>query len=539
MKLAKSCAVAMAILSPALLMGTTYYASPSEGLDSTNDCLTRETAGNLKTAIDTAVKSADNEVVLLSGTYDCTPYATKTSYVNLRPTPFCFGNQNDTAEAYAINVRSESGNPADTILMGGGEGVQCSLLYFGKSGATNHLTGITIKDFFARGHATADKQNYAGGAISQYRGTTFVSNCVFTSNGFLSPSGSGDTGGGAIFVNAGTFKCFDSLFEGNYAKSTKGPADGGAVFFYHTVYTNELRRCRFIGNFVSGDNAYGNYGGAVWNATDSVRSGIVRAYDCLFKDNYSTKGKNTAGGAIRNVECYGSRFDNNYATKNNGTTGIGSNAAFYDCVFENSTNEMFMLYSVKTVERCTFRKCRRIGTGLTFKNCLADTCYIHGGANNAWSIFDNSTLINCTIVNSGGTCTRSDWQAAPAYDCTIVNCVFSGNTNMTNKGTRGYDISFGTANMTCSNTFYRAIYKNNTDLVNCTIITNAARQLRFKGTGDHPYAIKRNSDLVGAGIASMWSDSDADIIGKPRLRDGECDVGCYQYWDTSFHLRLR
>jgi len=48
---------------------------------------------------------------------------------------------------------------------------------------------------------------------------------------------------------------------------------------------------------------------------------------------------------------------------------------------------------------------------------------------------------------------------------------------------------------------------------------------------DTPYwSLRHNSPLCGRGDTFDFMDSDIDLAGKPRLRDGKIDIGCYQCW---------
>lgn len=116
MKLSKSCAVAIAILSPALLVaGTTFYASPSVE-DAEKDCLTPETAGDLKCAIDKMLATQDNtsEVVLLPGIYDCTGYGTNKISTTESQTRWwiCFSNNEEKCNQSPLVYRESGGRYA-------------------------------------------------------------------------------------------------------------------------------------------------------------------------------------------------------------------------------------------------------------------------------------------------------------------------------------------------------------------------------------------------------------------------------------------
>ena len=39
-----------------------------------------------------------------------------------------------------------------------------------------------------------------------------------------------------------------------------------------------------------------------------------------------------------------------------------------------------------------------------------------------------------------------------------------------------------------------------------------------------------NSPLLGKGDPLGFTDSGLDLAGRPRLKDGHIDIGCYQCW---------
>ena len=452
----------------------------------------------------------------------------------------------------AINLRSSTGNPADVTLKGGGYGTGCTLFYFGASSATNFLTGLTISGFHTeptQSGATYNKRTrVSGGAIFQESGTTWIDNCVFVSNSVLTTEASITKGGGAIWIDDGSLICLDSQFKTNFIRETGGYYYGGAVGFQsNSPAFAEFRRCRFVGNYLLGSYNASAYGGAVFKLSSG---GKATAYDCEFIDNYAKNTANTTaanGGAIWHMECHDCTFINNYATGYS-SAGGGTAASFYDCSFLGATNNAYgLIDSEIPVYRCFFKNCQEISNpksgarGPIFKNCLFDrnkaipTTGVGGH-------FNSSTLINCTVTGSYGTSKEKTYQNPLALNCSVYNCLFTGNTNSYPNGEANCDMgknSKGTA--TAFYTFYDRPNESATympTMTACSNITDVAK-LHFKGTGDNPYAIGSKSILRGAGDASLWTDSDTDILGRPRLRNGECDVGCYQYWDTSFHLIFR
>ena len=538
-------AAVFVVSCPLLLAGATFYASPAEGPSSANDCTTRATAGNIKAAIRKAVMSRDNssEVVLLSGVYDCSSYGdSKYGSMTFAPTrsTFCFGNNASNGNLqFAVNIRSESGNPEDVVIAGGGPGASCSFLHLNVGTVTNTISGVTIRDFHSSGATVA---NASGGAIYHVNGKLFVSNCWFIANSASMTGGSApNLGGGAIYTSA-ALKCRDCLFMSNRVENAVNACSGGAVASYSNQ-ENELVNCRFVDNSLSGV-AGTSMGGAVWQAYypsgNPARTGTCTAYGCEFTRNVAKP--NGLGGAVYNVVCCGSSFTNDFSTAD-GAAGCGERSAFHDCDFYGFTNTCFLVSGASAVERCRFAGCRRIGSeGVRFRNCLFDACEIRGTSVGEWTLFWKSELVNCTVVNTGGWYDRAAvsggrLMTAVALDCNVVNCVFAGSSNLVSaSGARGYDVgrSGPSAVCACTNSFYgtapvSASYRP--EFAGCSEIADPAA-LRFAGVGEDPYSVGRRSPLVGAGLPGAWTSADTDIRGNPRVRDGEVDVGCYQCWSS-------
>ena len=58
-----------------------------------------------------------------------------------------------------------------------------------------------------------------------------------------------------------------------------------------------------------------------------------------------------------------------------------------------------------------------------------------------------------------------------------------------------------------------------------------------KPGSEYPFSIWHTSPLCGRGKVEDWMSSAYDIRGEAddgkylRLRDGKCDIGCYQCWE--------
>jgi hypothetical protein len=114
-------------------------------------------------------------------------------------------------------------------------------------------------------------------------------------------------------------------------------------------------------------------------------------------------------------------------------------------------------------------------------------------------VFENTVLVGNNTSNQ-----RRDVSGLESKHLLLSNCVYGVMGECTKKPE-------GMANGEC-----------------WAIGTRAAA--RFVEEGDAPLTPSLLSPLRGKGRVMPWMAAGTDLAGKPRLRDGLADVGCYQCW---------
>ena len=369
-------------------------------------------------------------------------------------------------------------------------------------------------------------------------------------------------GGAAVYIDGAISVNLDGCtFLRN--KSNYASGFGAAIYMKRTasalcglVATN----CVFEGNNAN----TGGTGGAIYNDDSALPSGENPWDSCLVQDCTFTTNAAAAVAGVYGVKAVGCTFDRNFRyrpAEGNVTANAARKSYLVDC-------------DINDGELC---------------QCIVDRCRIHdienGAASwlfNGWTRCTNSLVVNCTLT-SGGALHRMPYGAMDAefVNCTIVSNVMYTYTPQNNcSATNG--ILFANCLFSGNKTYYRW-----TDLDVCTSYlstdANAAQRMgeyvtfsktfmgnvnpsvggkqfaaeevyaftnapgtlavcenpKFAGRSAtlmrrYPYepyfALSYNSPLAGAGTVAGWMSDAADLAGRPRLRDGKVDVGCYQCW---------
>ncbi len=215
--------------------------------------------------------------------------------------------------------------------------------------------------------------------------------------------------------------------------------------------------------------------------------------------------------------------------------------------------------------------------------CVVDRCRIHDVPNMVNCVFSdwirctNSLVEGCEMKPNSGSlyCIRNYGPMdAEFVNCTFttnvmftyfqgsintatnglrfVNCIFNGNidaeSRVTDIGARknsNKDPSF-LDYVSFTNSYYGRFTwcsaMNFDDLAAKTNMPNtlaSCEDPKFVGrdaglSAKYPaepfWALSYRSPLIGKGKVSSFTDSDLDLAGRLRLRDGMVDVGCYQCW---------
>ena len=266
----------------------------------------------------------------------------------------------------------------------------------------------------------------------------------------------------------------------------------------------------------------------------AIKSGLVdgcRIIRCNSTE-YGGRGAgvNLAGGTLQNseiVDCTMSTY-----------TGIGGGIA--------------ILGKTAVVSNCTIRACRShcgtrephnhggagvYATNGTVTHCRILDCFeksneIATGVA-VWSIngpsdTSNFILRNCLIAG----CTSYNTEVVALTAGTMESCTVAGNT-----------MPAGVAAVNCGGTVRNCVVWNgcadiavNGGSVSYSCYSNAtegedgntAEDPKFRGVKHGEYKISSKSKAFRAGTVRGWMTGATDILGNPRLTDGEVDMGCYQ-----------
>jgi len=441
-------------------------------------------ASNIQAAVDEAV--ASDTVLVSNGVYN-------TGGVSNYPSGSDLTNR--VSIYNAITVRSANNDPTNTIIKGawasddntnGTDAVRCVYMVDNSS-----LIGFTLTNGATFTAGTGERE---GGGVYCTSASAIVSNCVITGNA------AGSQGGGAY---KGTL--FNCRINYNFSMSTGAGA-----------YNSALYNCALIGNSADVEG-----GGAIH---------CTLLYNCTVISNYS----GNRGGAIFRSD----RIENCLIAYNSaGSEIIGDNNAhtLTNCtIIGNSTASGYGV-----VWKCTLYNCTVISNSLlsgaatrenTNYNCLiayntATNSYGGGGC--------KSSFFNCTVVSNAAK------RGGGVYGGPLIcNSVIYLNT-ATESGANWYADGVNPMNFTNSCTFPTPSGGGITWPAG-----NITNNPQFVSSAGGNFRLSNISPCIDSGTNFPWMTDPADIRskdldGRPRLRYGRVDMGCYEYISkgtiVSFH----
>ena len=328
--------------------------------------------------------------------------------------------------------------------------------------------------------------------------------------------------------------------------------------------------CSYILDSQFRRNWSGKYsnGGAI-NATlrydaPNDKLGTVLVSNCVFECNVATNGGGNVGGAIcnnQNKSPDGWKFPSDLMTSDYFTV---MDSEFASNIAWNAAG----VYGVKAV-RCKFDgnatinnswvsrdawrsvlvDCNLNGGGLV--DCILDKCVIHDakGGDNLFESYTNKVMdaefVGCTFVeNISFTYGISSKAINATNGLKFADCIFWGNSNLvcaadfdSYKDGTNYEPYWDKVSI--ENSSYKTLDVQNITGFVCPESFFQCLDPKFVGMKpglaarypDEPYwALSYNSPLIGRGDASIFSAEDVDLAGRPRLKDGRADLGCYQCW---------
>ena len=594
-------AVCLGLASTTTILGSTWYASPSGAADA--DCLTPETAGTIQAAIDAASAAearsswaeADS-VLLLPGTYHLedgsrgrrdTSLSNAGTYTNLVVSKRDF-----------LEIRSASGNPSDTVLLGGrGRSTARCFLLKGQV----RLSGITLTNFFSGNGAAVlcwDQKPVVSNCIvsgncmesktygSIYSGT--VRNCVFLLNGLKDNNRSG---GGTAYSAV-----YDSAFTNNFARQG-GAGIGGTfencIFYYN--YSKSLAggaianaravNCRFEKNYGYGGAAVsggystncvftGNtsnpaiYGGVAvdcvftantagaakdavlvdclieGNTGEKIPGGVQggTTTNCVFRNNRLTNPYNYGGGAARDGTHVNALFERNACVNQNGGAALSGGTAINCRFIANRANRGSGAYNATIIDS-VFEKNVSLAGG-TIQGGSAQRCRISGNVATNGAVLSSCKFVNCLI---DGNATGGASGGSIVANAVLINCTIANNKPLAGKG--------GLVSSAATNTLFHTNgafdLGDGATARNCLYATTAGTVVieggivcespLFKGeqkAPEAPYSLRGRSPAVDAGcmeVATLVGPT--DIYGRKRL-NGTIDIGCSEHWPSKDGTRI-
>ena len=351
---------------------------------------------------------------------------------------------------------------------------------------------------------------------------------------------------------------------------------GGAVYLCNGI-ASRIEGCTFLRN----SSGIYKFGGAIAMVRTSSASTSVVVTNCTFEGNLSFNAY-SHGGAICNADNYppGKVMNSSFPADENPWDG---SCLVVDCTFRTNVSlNAAGVYGVKAVNcrfydnlgssmsdegnfACDAMKSHLVGCELTggdIFDCIVDRCNVHHATNTARAVFRGRTFVTNTLVERCVSRALYDPRAtldAEFVNCTIVtndmytfkanssnvtttnalsfkNCLFHGNgkpapgratdIDAYDAASAGYSpyIAF-------ADTYYGRLADDNLFTPAAGISQCANPKFAKDKYPDTPYwSLLANSPLFGVGDILDFADSDLDLAGRPRVRDGKVDIGCYQCW---------
>ena len=295
-------------------------------------------------------------------------------------------------------------------------------------------------------------------------------------------------------------------------------------------------------------------GGAICNNDAALPEGeepwdSFTVVDCTFTSNTAYHVAGVYG--VRAVNC---TFDGNIRINPN-----------YDYHHGNGARKSILVkcdLNDGDIEDCVLDRCRihdipdnirQIFRGLTrATNCLVEACVLTPG----WALYSgygnltwDAEFVNCTFVTNRMT-TVLKAATTETNAISFVNCIFNGNYTSSGKVTDfSANDNDSAARLTNTCTFVNSVFgrfeATPLTAAQFAVLTNGVGTLsqcanpRFVGNRaairrkypDEPYwALTAGSPLRGKGADVGFTAEDLDLAGRPRLRDGKLDLGCYECW---------
>ena len=507
-----------------------------------------------------------------------------------------YGNKADVAGGAVSGANALMGKVYDTVFYGNDCNIPgmaaCQTRLYGCTLTNNVSTGEKAKNYGASVTTEchvfdsyfADNRGNGTGGVNGGSATrcTFVNN---RSENLVQNNDASQSGGGGA-RDAALTNCY---FYGNSAHDSGGAVYRGTVVGC-TIVSNIVRRAL--------SDTYA-YGGGIRSASLVEGCTVVSNYagygggicDCNFVSNTELSyNRAQRGGGASSCAMSDCQLAHNVATQYDyNETGGGGGGLFQgsatNCVFRDNYasatagSEYLKNCDIAdsridavVVDSCILHEISNVQTQLAFGNVtypegLAITNMYMIGL--SLKLMRNTLVTNCTWQTTPSTANCAMFYTSGTGSASVENCTFADNlyyylirmpdrsnefymsfVNSAFEGNRylessscdvsGYDAMY----MTLTNCAYGVMSRRTTQAEGiadsgCFQVDRGA--CKFLGEGEHPYSLKRNSPLVGAGLLLDWMADGVDFAGNPRLRDGKADIGCYQCWldPVGFYILFR
>ena len=562
------CALCIQFFAAAISSAATYYASPT---GTAGAACTAEEPGTIQAAIGKVAKGTSwengDEIVLLSGTYNYSDPAW--SGKNCVDVP-----QNKDY----LTIRSASGNPADTILLGRGSETYVSEDLLTTNSPFFARAIYTSKSkIFVRGLTITNFHYNAGGVAAGASATKLlhIDHCVIAGNSGVGTApalgnpyvltdstfaGNTTTGSGGIINNVTEFYVTNCLFASNTAASSCGVGSSICGTFVDCVFTNNssagdsgciggnsnarnifFERCHFTDNSASSGGVGRLLGGVFTNCVfignhASGNNGVVTQYSgtpsfyhCRFENNYA----GGSYGACNNLNAYDCVFVGNHANSSGGAVGLGSATLAY-CIFTNNWAKDGGAVSTSNnsspvITNCLFAyNCATNNGGAItgHPHVVFDSLFLENSAtNNGGALYYRGIYHNCRFIRNSaknqGVC--ANVPAPEFYDCEFIENSATGSGGALQAGTIRRCLFL--RNRAKSYAAFSSY--NGVSLQDCIFQENTADEYALGATGDirNCLIISNETTSTQHGLFYVGTPINCTIIGnktasKPLLPKG-------------------
>ena len=431
------------------------------------------------------------------------------------------------------------------------------------------LEGFTITGGNASGDGSGLPYNhtYYGGGMYCESSSPTVTNCTFKVNSTSSIGGF--NGGGGMYNNGSNPTVTDCNFSGNSARR-------GGGMYNHNNSNPTVTNCTFEYNTISSAS------GGMYNYSCSPT-----VSNCTFRGNSAN---HWGAGMYNDIGCYTTVTNCTFINNTNSDSGGGmanysSNPKVTNCTFRDNSTDLYgggmfnTSGSNPTVTNCTFSGNSAANAGGMYNNVssptVTDSTFSNNTAgNHAGGMYNNnsnSTVTNCTFTNNSSVHWGGGMYNDVGSHSIVTNCTFSSNISDTGGGGIGnYSSSPTVTNCTfsdnnspdgggmCNNggsnpTVTNCILWGDTlnEIINSAsspTVTYSDVQGGYGGAGNidaDPFFVdaaagnlrlRPGSPCIDKGSnAAVPSGITADLDGRPRIIDGDCDdvegvdMGAYEF----------